>query len=1722
MKKLFKAALFLSLTINLSVSAQTNKSVGNNSNTQTQGEVVTDVKKGFVENQDYLNSASSFKNYVHFYADSLKGFDENTLKAQLLGRGFYGAEFMYVMNTQKREFINQKYKIGSYAAPDPSSFGNKPPGSGTNSVLVAPCVNEDFESTPVGVYNTGLAVTGWTIGSGNNGFPNGGACVTPNYGANGSPEFSVVATPVLGVQYLGTLPHSPLGGTRVIRMGNTNPGVLINQIRQTFPVTSANTLFQFAYAGSWDGSGHACCDQPFFKVDLYNCAGVPLPCSSISLTPSGSGCTSGVPGYTVDPTTMVSWTNWVVKYIDLTPYIGSCVTIKVTSGDCNGGAHHGSCFFDSKCGGNLVGSGLGGNGGPVGGPVSFCFGSNVASIVAPLGYATYQWTGPAAVQYTPTLANAPTITVSPVSAGQVFTVTMVSASGCTFTAIDTIKVSSVYINGIATGSTCPGGASGAATVFASGSSSQITYTYTSISNPTLNLTASTASVINNLPPGSYSIAVQGGGGSCGTATSTFVIGTSPPNLFQFTKPFCGTQAYLTTVGGTNFQWYNNLTPIPAPLGTAPNYTVNNPLNGAVYWLSYTTPQGCKDSVKYTLQSTPPGAVSVPSIGVICPAASNGTAAVVITPAANAPTGLNSYQVFSTSGPVYSVNLTPTGSNTFVPTGLAGGTYSVVAFDGSCKYSTTFTVTPYTFTYNIAPLTPTICQGNNVTTSVNLVNQIVGTPCSNTGVGPACGNPNMATIGNSSSVGQQWSFPQPYSKYYYSHRTQILYRASELTAAGVMPGYLTSLSFNCSAVNGINNIPGYTIKIKCTTASVVTTMDNVGLTQVYNNPNYTPVTGWNQHNFATPYFWDGTSNILVDLCQNPANWQFIGATCFYTPTTYNSTVFNYGFNMTSICGTAGFAGLSPNRPNSKFGNCPTTTANMFTFAWSPPTFLSNTTQTTSIVTPTTAPGTVSTINYSVVVTPTFVNCPITNTFAVTVVNPVTPTITPINEFCTNAAPITISVNPTGGTFTTSVPSLPINLNTGVITPSLASVGTNTFMYAVGVGTCVATNTGSFNVSQFNTANLTGAVAHLCVTSPAVNLNAIVQSTVNGIWSGTGVVGSFSFNPIGLATNIYPITYNTTSAPNATLCPDVRTITVSVLNPPAPVIVPAGPICNNAPNFVLGVAPNNGTWTATAYNNIAGTFSPALAAIGVNTVQYVIGTNTCNVQDTKTISVEAYVPAIITGSIADQCNTNPPINLIPITTNNLGVWSGSGITGTLFNPATSGVGSIVIAYNTSSSPSGLCPAQATLAVNVFSLAAPGITKIGPFCNVNAPVQLQVSPLGGVFSGVNNGATTPTGGFSPSSAIIGDNLINYTVTSGPCIAYATTTVTIEQFVSADFAKYAGPYCRNDAPINLNSIVQNPGGLWNGPGVVGSIFTPANANIGNNNVITYLTHSMPTASLCPDTSAIRIQVNDLPVVSILSNIDKGCAPVEVILNTPSANNGTGLWNLGDGSDPQPGLSLTHVYANPGSYTVTFNYQDEIGCATQAVLDHPIEVYEVPHAGFSYNPDEVTIATPEVQFSNLTTILGHSTYQWQIGNLYQLNDVDPKVIFPQAGDYEITLTATTIHGCKDVVSKVIQVKNDFGIYIPNSFTPNYDGLNDYFIPVFSPYGLDLKTYSLEVFDRWGEQLFSTKDATVGWNGTVKNRGDEPLKSDVYVYKIKFKDIDGKIHNKTGHVTLMK
>ena len=776
-----------------------------------------------------------------------------------------------------------------------------------------------------------------------------------------------------------------------------------------------------------------------------------------------------------------------------------------------------------------------------------------------------------------------------------------------------------------------------------------------------------------------------------------------------------------------------------------------------------------------------------------------------------------------------------------------------------------------------------------------------------------------------------------------------------------------------------------------------------------------------------------------------------------------------------------------------------------------------------------PAGLATGNYSLVYntfsTPDPTVCPTSTVLMVSVFNPPAPYIRPIKPFCNTSAQTVLTATPSGGVW--SVVSGVTSA--GVVTPSSCAIPNNTVAYTAGIGTCVATSTANFSVSRFNTAALTGTMPNLCVSSRPVNLMGIVQSSVQGSWTGPNVVSTYSFNPMGLPSGTYVLTYNTLSSPDPTLCPDVSTIAVSVLNPVVPSITMVGPYCNKAAAVQMSVSPNTGSWTAMPYLSPSGLFTPSLASIGGNPVQYVTGTSTCNAQQTKFINIEAFVSAAIINKIPDQCVSNSGFNLQPITLNGSGTWGGIGVTGTNFYPAMSGAGTYVLSYSTSSLPSGLCPDHSTVSVNVFSLSTPVINPAGPYCN-NTPVQqLLVSPLGGIFGGANTNAVSTKGLFNPAFAIIGNNIISYSISSGPCIAFAQSTIMVEKFIPANFATSQKlNFCQGDAPVNMFSYVENGGGAWSAfpaidPG--NSMFNPAKANLGDN-VVTYQTFSSPDATLCPDTKTITVTVNETPTITLIrSNNASSCAPVDVALEMKTSSlqslSGYGYWNIGDGSQAISGLKINHTFTAAGVYTPAANFFTDKGCGAQALLFPPITIFESPKANFIYEPDVITTANPEVYLNNLSSGLNTNIYQWSVTGYSKLYDINPKLTLPQVGLYRVTLSATSINGCKDEISKIIEVKNEFNVFIPNSFSPNSDGINDTFKPVFSPYGLDANNYEFEIYDRWGAKIFATTDPNKGWDGSQLNLGIASLKQDTYVYKLKFKDLDGKNYFKTGNVHLL-
>ena len=103
-----------------------------------------------------------------------------------------------------------------------------------------------------------------------------------------------------------------------------------------------------------------------------------------------------------------------------------------------------------------------------------------------------------------------------------------------------------------------------------------------------------------------------------------------------------------------------------------------------------------------------------------------------------------------------------------------------------------------------------------------------------------------------------------------------------------------------------------------------------------------------------------------------------------------------------------------------------------------------------------------------------------------------------------------------------------------------------------------------------------------------------------------------------------------------------------------------------------------------------------------------------------------------------------------------------------------------------------------------------------------------------------------------------------------------------------------------------------------------------------------------------------------------------------------------------------------------------------------------------------------------------------------------------------ITLIATDMNGCVDSITKPIFIQEEFYIYIPNTFLPDDNRIND----VFSGSFIGVEWIKIEVFNRWGERLFYSEDLDFAWDGTFKG---SLLPIGVYVYMIDLKDGSGQV-----------
>lgn len=308
------------------------------------------------------------------------------------------------------------------------------------------------------------------------------------------------------------------------------------------------------------------------------------------------------------------------------------------------------------------------------------------------------------------------------------------------------------------------------------------------------------------------------------------------------------------------------------------------------------------------------------------------------------------------------------------------------------------------------------------------------------------------------------------------------------------------------------------------------------------------------------------------------------------------------------------------------------------------------------------------------------------------------------------------------------------------------------------------------------------------------------------------------------------------------------------------------------------------------------------------------------------------------------------------------------------------------------------------------------------------------------------------------------------------------------------------NGNPVGTNNSSYNSSSLNNGD-VINVILT-TNANCA----------ATPTAS-----AGVTMIVSPIvtPSISVSVSTNTICAGTMVTFTTNKTNAGISpvyQWFVNSTAVGSNSSTYYSSSLNNGD-VVTVVMTSNANCLSTPTANSntiSINVLPVPTASFTY-----TNSDQDIQFYNQST--NATIWAWDLGFLSSSILQNPSYTFPGGAEYVVTLTASN-GVCKAVTSQTITVEGAT-YYIPNTFTPNGDGVNDFYYLVGT--GISAENFEMNIFNRWGEVIFKTNDLNKSWDG--RTHGGEDVAEGVYTYLFEFqlKNTDN-IIKKTGSVTVFR
>jgi gliding motility-associated-like protein len=409
--------------------------------------------------------------------------------------------------------------------------------------------------------------------------------------------------------------------------------------------------------------------------------------------------------------------------------------------------------------------------------------------------------------------------------------------------------------------------------------------------------------------------------------------------------------------------------------------------------------------------------------------------------------------------------------------------------------------------------------------------------------------------------------------------------------------------------------------------------------------------------------------------------------------------------------------------------------------------------------------------------------------------------------------------------------------------------------------------------------------------------------------------------------------------------------------------------------------------------------------------------------------------------------------------------------------------VISYNSS-----ICIGASTTFTIAFTGTPPfvykysdGSTIFGPFTTSNNPQTVSVAPLSTkTYSLIYLNDLHCQGSVSGSAIVTVNNLPTPEITGINVICDGNSTVFT---ANSGYTNYLWSTSETTSAITLTDS-----GVY-------SVTVTDNFGCVSATSQTLVVNQTPVASFSNDTSLTC----EIPNINFFNT---SLYPVGSTFN----------WDFGDNSQSSA-ENPSHIFNTPGTYPITLIITTQAGCADTLTQNADILFFPLPIAEFKAEPTIASVFNSTINFVDQSQ--NAVTWNWTFGDGIQSDNQNPKHYYDEIGKFNVKLIVTNIAGCISEYSEPVLITP---FYVPNAFTPNADGMNDVFFN--SGYVLDVSSYNMLIFNRWGQKVFENDNYNTFWNGYDKN--NKPAPEGTYVYTIKVVTKTGKPFEYQGTVALIR